>query len=96
VAALGQLEVQGAVAPVDQPEAVALEVLAGGLDQPLAGSAAAGPHPGQGRVQGDLDLVLEVQVRPPEQVKQAGQILGEQVFGEGRIRDQASCGWRQR
>ena len=84
------------LAPVHQPEAVPFVVVARRLDPPLAGAAGAGPHPGQGRVQGDLDLVLQVQVRAPEQPQQARQILGEQVGGQGRIRDQVGCGWRQR
>jgi len=95
-AAIGQREVQVAVAPVDQPKAVSLEVLARGLHQPLASSASPRPHPRQGRVQGDLDLVLQVQVRAPKQPQQAGQVLGEQVVGQGRIRDQVVRGWRQR
>ena len=95
-AAVGQLEVQVAVTPVDQPKAVPLVVVAGRLDPPLTGPADTGPHPGQGRVQGHFDLVLQVQVRTPKQVKQAGQILREQVLGQGRIRDQLACGWRQR
>ena len=95
-AAVGQLEVQVAVAPVDQSKAILLGVVAGRLDPPLAGPAGAGPHPGQGRVQGDLDLVLQVQVRPAKQVQQAGQVGGDQVGGQGRIGDQACCGWRQR
>jgi hypothetical protein len=93
-AALGQLPVQLAVAPVHQPKAVLLGVAARGLHPPLAGAASPRPDPGQGRVQGDLDLVL--QVRTPQQPKQAGQVLGHQVLGQGRIRDQLVCGWRQR
>jgi hypothetical protein len=47
-------------------------------------------------VQGDLDLVLEVQIRTPQQLQQARQILWEQVGGQGRIGDQVDSGWRQR
>jgi hypothetical protein len=47
-------------------------------------------------MQGDLDLVLQVQVRMFQQAQQAGQILGEQVVGQGRIGNQVACGWRQR
>ena len=93
---LGQLEVQVPLAPVHQPKAVLLGIVARGLDPPLARSAAAGPHPGQGGVQGDLDLVLQVQVRALQQPQQAGQILGHQVLGQGRIRDQLDRGWRHR
>ena len=46
-------------------------------------------------MQGDLDLVLQVQVRAFQQTQQAGQILGEQVVGQGGIGDQAGGGWRQ-
>jgi hypothetical protein len=95
-AALGQGEVQLTVAPVDQPEAVPLGVGARGLDQPLAGSAAAGPHPGQGWVQGELDLVLQVQVGAGEQLKQPRQVRWEQVVGQGGIGDQQAGGWRHR
>jgi hypothetical protein len=95
-AAVGQLEVQGAVAPVHQPKAVLLGVGARGLHPPLPGATSARPDPGQGRVQGDLDLVLQVQIRAAQQPEQAGQVLGEQVVGQGRIGDQTSCGWRHR
>jgi hypothetical protein len=95
-AAVGQRPVQVTLAPVDQPKAVLLGVVAGCLDQPLPGPAAAGPDPGQGGVQGDLDLVLQVQVRAAQQVQQPGQVGGEQLVGQGRIRDQGVCGWRQR
>ena len=95
-AALGQLEVQPTLAPVHQPKAVLLGVVAGRLHPPLARSAATGPHPGQGRVQGDLDLVLQVQVRTPQQPQQPRQVLREQVVGQGRIGNQVGCGWRQR
>ncbi len=54
------------------------------------------PDPRQGRVQRDLDLVLQVQVRAAQQPEQAGQILGEQVVGQGRVGDQVACGWRHR
>jgi hypothetical protein len=59
-ATVGQREVQGAVAPVDQPNPVLLAVGAGRLDQPLAG---AWPHPGQGAIRRGLEdqlgLVVE-------------------------------------
>ena len=83
---VGDLPVQVPVAPVDQPKAALLGVGAGRLDPPLPGPAGAGPHPGQGGMQGDLDLAVQVQVRPFKQAQQAGQILREQV----------ACGWRQR
>jgi hypothetical protein len=94
-AAVGQRPVQISLAPVHQPKAVLLEVLAGRLHQPLAGPAGARPHSGQGRVQGDLDLVLQVQVRVAQQLQQARQILREQVIGQGRVGDQVHSGWRQ-
>jgi hypothetical protein len=46
--------------------------------------------------QGNLDLVLQVQVRAAKQPQQAGQILREQLVGQGRIGDQVACGWRHR
>jgi len=45
-------------------------------------------------VQGDLDLAVQIQVRTAKQPQQARQILGEQVIGQGRIRDQVGGGWR--
>jgi hypothetical protein len=47
-------------------------------------------------VQGDLDLVLQVPVGMFEQAQQAGQVLGKQVIGQGRVGDQVAYGWRQR
>jgi hypothetical protein len=93
-AAVGQLPVQLAVTPVHQPEAVLLGVGARCLDQPLTRPAGARPDPGQGRVQGDLDLVLQVQVRVAQQPQQAGQVLGPQLLGQGGVGDQVACGWR--
>jgi hypothetical protein len=45
-------------------------------------------------VQGDLDLVLQVQVGACQQTQQPGQVLGDQVLGQGRIGQQPICGWR--
>jgi hypothetical protein len=95
-AAVGQLEVQPTVAPVDQSEAVLLGVVAGRLDPALPSPAGTRPDPGQGRVQGDLDLVLEVQVGMFEQVQQPGQVGGDQLVGQGWIGDQPAGGWRHR
>ena len=95
-AAVGHGPVQVAVAPVDQPEAVLLGVGAWCLDPSLACSAGTGPDAGQGRVQGELDLVLQVQVGAAQQPQQAGQILGEQLVGQGGIGDQVAGGWRHR
>jgi hypothetical protein len=98
-AAVGHGPVQVAVAPVDQPKAALFEVLAGRLHPPLAGAAGPRPHSGQGRVQGDLDLAVQVQVRTlkqPQQPQQAGQVLGEQLVGQRGVGDQVACGWRQR
>jgi hypothetical protein len=66
--------------------------------RPLLGVAAARPHPGQGRVQRELDLVLQLQVRTPKHPKQVGQVVGNQLVrvGQGRIRDQLAHGWRRR
>jgi hypothetical protein len=95
-AAVGQREVQVPVAPVDQPKAAPFEVLAGRLHQPLAGPAGTRPHPGQRRVQRDLDLVLQIQVRMREESQQARQILAEQLLSHRRVGNQVGCGWRQR
>jgi len=97
-AALGQVEVQVAVAPVHQPKAVLLEVLAGRLHQVLPGAADPRPHPGQGRVQGDLDLVLQVQIGAAEDLQQMRQIGWPQLVGvgQGRVGQQHGGGWRHR
>src|SRR6266511_1928187 len=75
-APISQLEVQPPLAPVNQPKATPLVVLAGRLDPPLAGPPGAGPHPGQGRVQGDLDLLLHVQVPRPSSPSSRGRSSG--------------------
>jgi hypothetical protein len=49
-------------------------------------------------VQGDLDLVLQVQIRDGEQAQQPRQVLGEQLVevGQSRIGNQLAGGWRHR
>jgi hypothetical protein len=94
-AALRQLPVEPAVAPVDQPEAVPLAVGARRLHQALAPAALAAPDPGQGGVQGHLHLVLQVQVGAGQQAQQALQV-GRDEVGQGRVRHQVFDGWRQR
>jgi len=47
-------------------------------------------------MQGDLDLVLQVQVGAAQQAQQPRQILREQVISQGRVGNQVGSGWRQR
>jgi hypothetical protein len=92
-AAGGGQAVEEAVAPVQRAEAGHLGVLARGLDQPLAAPAPGRPHPGQRRVQGGLDLVLQVQVGPGERGQQARQV-GRDVDQGREVGEQVGDGWR--
>jgi hypothetical protein len=61
------LPVEPAVAPVNQPEAILLDIVARRLDQPLPAAALAAPDARERWVQRDFDLVLQVQVGPWQQ-----------------------------
>ena len=66
----GDAPVKPAVAPVDEPEAIDLIVSARGFHQALSPSAFATPHPGQGRVERELDLILEIDIGVRQEVDQ--------------------------
>jgi hypothetical protein len=91
-AAGGQATVKPARTPIDEPKAIHLVVGARGLDPALSVSAFATPHPGEGGMEGKLDLVLEIDIRPREQAQQFGKIWGH--FLEQVRLDQRSYGWR--
>ena len=56
--------VEPAVAPIDQSEAVLFPVIAGRLDQALPTPTFGAPDAGQGGMQGHLDFILQIDVRP--------------------------------
>lgn len=71
--------VEPALAPIDQAKAVDLPVGAGGLDQALAASPFAAPDARERRVQGDLHLVLEVEISIRKESEQVGHSGGELI-----------------
>lgn len=66
-----------AITPVDGTEADDFETLAGRPDQALTASTPPAPTAGQGGMEADIDLILDVEVRPREQDKQVRDIGGD-------------------
>jgi hypothetical protein len=71
--------VEPAVAPSDQAEAVHLAVVTRRLDQALAAPPFAAPDPGKGGMEGNLHLILEVQIRVGKEGQQLRYIGGELI-----------------
>ncbi len=65
------------------PKPYSLAVVARRLDQALAAASFAAPHARERRVQGDLDLILQVHVGSGQQPQQPGQVLGQLVPSSG-------------
>jgi hypothetical protein len=87
-----QLVVEPALSPVDQAKALNLAIVAGGLDPALARSPATTPETGQGRVQGQLHLILQVEVGHRQQGKQRGKI-GRRLLPVGFRDQRLKGGW---
>ena len=87
------LPIQPTVAPVNQAEAVLLDVVARRLDQPLAAASLPTPDAGEGGMQRNLNFILQVQVGTWQQTQQPGQVLWE-VVPQQRVRQQIFNGWR--
>src|SRR5919201_6236898 len=89
-AAGGETTVKPPVAPVDEPEAIDLVVGTRRLDEALPAPAFAAPDTGEGRMEYELDLVLEIDVGTWQEVDQLvhiGRHVTEEVgfneFGHG-------------
>src|SRR5947209_3589088 len=54
--------IKPALSPVHQTEAIDLAVVSRSLDQALPTPPFAAPHPREGRMKGQLDLILEIEV----------------------------------
>src|SRR6266571_3390599 len=87
------LPIEPTIPPVDESEAILLLVIPAGLDQPLPTTTPWTPHAGQGGVQSDLDLVLQVDVGPWQQPQQPGQVFWH-LIAQQRIRQQIIDRWR--
>ena len=91
-AAGGQAPLKPAITPVHEPEAIHLVVGSGRLDEALPASAFAAPHAGEGRMERDLDLVLERDIGTGQEVGQLVHIGWH--FSEQVRLDQRRDGWR--
>ena len=89
------LPIEPTIPPVDQTEAILLLVIPAGLDQPLPTTTPWTPHAGQGGMQSDLDLVLQVHVGPWQQPQQPRQVFWH-LIAQQRIRQQIINRWRHR
>ena len=74
--------VEPAVTPVDQAKAIDLLVGAGRGDPALAAPPLARPDPSERGVEGDLHLILQLEVGLGEQGQQRGQV-GRQLIPQG-------------
>ena len=73
-AAGSQAAVKPAFAPIDEAEAIDFVVGSRGFYEALPASAFATPDAGQGRMERELDLILQIEIRPGQEVEQEGQI----------------------
>jgi hypothetical protein len=64
----GQTSVKPALTPVHEPEAIDFIVGAKGLHQPLAATPLATPHAREGRMECELDLILDIEVCAGQEV----------------------------
>ena len=93
-AAGGEAPVKPPVAPVDEPKAIDFVIGPWSFHQALSSAAFATPHAGQRRMEGELDLVLEIDIGVWEE--------GQELFHIGRHVseqigfDQFGHGWRGR
>jgi hypothetical protein len=93
-AAWGQPTLKPAVTPVDEPEAIDFVVGPRRFNQALAAPAFAAPDAGQGGMERQLDLILQVDIGPGQEGQQCGQI-GWHVFQQIGL-DKVGDGWRRR
>jgi len=73
----GDPAIKPPIAPVYQPKAVYLAIIAWGFDQPLATPTLETPDACERRVKGELYLILEIQVGSRQQGEPARQISGK-------------------
>src|SRR5258706_14202528 len=76
-ASRGYSAIKPSIAPVHQPKAIDLPVIARSLDQALVASTFETPKARQCRVKGKLHLILQVEVGSRQQGEQLQQIGGE-------------------
>ena len=69
----------GKVKPVDGAKPHQRPILAGRPDPALAASSLARPGPSQGGMQGELHLILDVEVRPRQEAQQVVDVRGDVV-----------------
>lgn len=92
-----EVPVEPAVAPVHQAKADLAVVASWGLDQALTAPSGRAPDTGEGRVHGDVDFVLQVDIRSGHQFQQVQQtrVSGQQQIGQRGIGQEVGQGrWR--
>ncbi len=92
-----EVPVEPAVAPIHQAKADLAVVAPRGLDQALAAPGGCTPDTGEGRVHGDVDFVLQGDVRSGHQLQQVEQtrVGGQQQIGQRRIGQEVGKGRRR-
>jgi len=88
----GQAALEPAVTPVDEPKAIELVIGARGLDQALAPAALAAPDAREGGMEGELDLVLKIDIGVRQQASQLVNVW-RHFLDQVRLYER-SHGWR--
>jgi hypothetical protein len=87
-----QATIKPAVTPIDEAEAIDFIVGPGRCDKALPASTFATPDAGEGRMERELDLILQRESSPRQEVKQ-GLHIWWHFSEQGRL-DEGSHGWR--
>jgi hypothetical protein len=76
-ASRGYSAIKPSIAPVHQPKAIDLPVIARSLDQPLVASTFETPEARQRRVKGELHLILQIEIGARQQREEGWHIGGK-------------------
>ena len=87
-----QATIKPAFTPIDEAEAIDFIVGPGRLDEALPASAFATPEAGEGRMERERDLIVQIEISPGQEVKQGLHIWRH--FSEQVRLDEGSHGWR--
>ena|SRR5215831_7865433 len=90
--AWSQAAVKPALTPIDEAEAINFVVGPGRLDEALPASAFTTPDAGQGRMERELDLILEIEIGAWQEAQQFFKVWWH--FSEEVGLDQRGHGWR--
>ena len=71
--------IEPAIAPIHQAKSIDLAVVSRGLDEALPTAPFPTPESGKGRVKGELDLILQIEVGSRQQGQQIGKVGGKLI-----------------